>query len=51
MSNITVLMSSYNGKKYIEDQLKSLRKQDRKIEEVIIISMAYSNAFGWIVYL
>lgn len=34
---ISVLMSAYNGSKYIEEQLDSLRNQSRQIDEVVII--------------
>ncbi|MDD5889890.1 MAG: glycosyltransferase [Ruminococcus sp.] len=36
MSKISVAMTTYNGEKYIEKQLESLRLQTRKIDEVII---------------
>lgn len=34
---VSVVISTYNGEKYIVDQLESLRLQTRKIDEVIII--------------
>lgn len=34
---ISVILCCYNGEKYIEEQLDSLRKQTRKPEEVLII--------------
>lgn len=37
MSTVSVLMATYNGEKYIEEQLESLRQQEQKIDEVIII--------------
>lgn len=33
---ISVVMSSYNGEKYIEDQLKSIQGQERPADEVLI---------------
>ena len=33
---VSVVMSSYNGEKYIREQLESLLMQTRKIDEVII---------------
>mgnify|MGYP004645231881 FL=1 len=36
MAKISVAMTTYNGEKYIEKQLESLRLQTRKIDEVII---------------
>jgi glycosyltransferase involved in cell wall biosynthesis len=34
---VSVLISSYNGEKFIKEQLNSLLKQSRKIDEVVII--------------
>ncbi|MGC2934072.1 glycosyltransferase [Enterococcus faecium] len=36
MKKVTVILSSYNGEKYIEEQLYSLLNQEREIDEVII---------------
>lgn len=37
MKRISVILSTFNGEKYIIEQLESLRTQTRKIDEVIII--------------
>ena len=34
---ISVLMSTYNGEKYIEEQMDSLVNQTRAIDEIIMI--------------
>lgn len=34
---ISVVMTTYNGKKYLLEQLESLRNQTLKIDEVIIM--------------
>lgn len=37
MVKISVVLATYNGKKYVEKQLDSIRKQSRKPDEVIIV--------------
>ena len=34
---ISVAMTTYNGERYLEEQLESIRKQTRKVDEIIII--------------
>lgn len=43
MSKISVLIATYNGEKYIREQLESLQQQERKIDEVIIIDDASTD--------
>ena len=43
MSKISVALTTFNGEKYIEKQLKSLLFQQRPIDEVIIVDDASSD--------
>ena len=49
MSSISILMSTYNGEKYILEQLDSLRVQKRVADEVIIIDDASTDRTAQIV--
>ena len=36
MNTVSVVMATYNGEKYIYEQLESLKSQNYKIDEVVI---------------
>lgn len=36
MSKVSVVMATYNGEKFIEEQLESIRQQSRAVDEVLI---------------
>lgn len=47
--SVSVVMTTYNGEKYIIDQLESLRNQTRKIDEVLIYDDGSKDSTGLIV--
>ncbi len=49
MTKVSVALATFNGKKYVEKQLKSLLLQRRKIDEVIIVDDASTDSTADIV--
>jgi glycosyltransferase involved in cell wall biosynthesis len=47
--SVSVVITTYNGEKYIVDQLESLRNQTRKIDEVLIYDDGSTDSTSMIV--